>query len=154
MPNAVSQSSDLVAVSGNFIKAQPLGILNGVDQEHDGIVRRVNHLEMAKSLDQHALVIVQPLGYSLSGETFGLDPTVLAGEIATALQADKLIYFIDQDGLVDEAGQAISELTSAALNPAQWPSLTSLLTTAKTVVRSTATKCHLIHHARDGALLE
>jgi amino-acid N-acetyltransferase len=154
LPNAVSQSSDLVAVSGNFIKAQPLGILNGIDQEHDGIVRRVNHLEIVKSLDQQALVIVPPLGYSLSGETFGLDPTVLAGEIATALQADKLIYFIDQDRLIDDAGQAISELTGAALDPAQWPSLINVLTTAKKVVGSTAAKCHLIHPDHDGALLE
>lgn len=154
MPNAISQSSDLVAVTGNFIRAQPLGILNGLDQEHDGIVRKVNQAEIGKSLDTQALVVVPPLGYSLSGEIFGLDSTLLAGEIATALQADKLIYFVGQDGLVDEAGQAISELTSAALDPALWPSLTSILTTAKGVVRSTATKCHLIHHARDGALLK
>ena len=59
------------------------------------------------------LVIVPPIGYSLTGETFVLDCKALAGQVAEALSADKLIYFLPTHGIQDENSQRVSELPKA-----------------------------------------
>ena len=59
--------SDLVACTGNFIRAQPLGVMNGEDQGPLGKTRKVNTSAISTLLDDDMLVIVPPIGYSLTG---------------------------------------------------------------------------------------
>ena len=150
--------SDLVACTGNFIRAQPLGVMNGEDQGPLGKTRKVNTSAITALLDDDMLVIVPPIGYSLTGETFVLNCKALAGQVAEALSADKLIYFLPTHGIQDETSQRVSELPKAQAiaslsrsNAGMASGIDALLTSD---LDAQSRRCHLVSHTHDGALLE
>jgi amino-acid N-acetyltransferase len=100
-------------VSGNFVTARPVGILDGVDFDHTGVVRKVDADAIKHALGSNSVVLVSPLGFSPTGEAFNLVMEDAATSIAGALKADKLILITDSDGVRDGAGELIEELTVA-----------------------------------------
>lgn len=84
-------------ISGNFVIAQPIGVVDGVDFQHTGTVRRVDVDGLRQSLQQHQIVLIPPLGYAPTGEIFNLNTRDAAAEVAQALSADKLIYLTAGD---------------------------------------------------------
>ena len=82
-------------VSGNFVAARPLGVIDGVDYAHTGSVRRVDHRTLRMLLDQGMVALMPPLGYSPTGEVFNLSAADVARSAAVALGADKLIFLTE-----------------------------------------------------------
>lgn len=91
-------------ISGNFVTAKPVGVIDGIDFQHTGAVRRVDVDGLRLSLQHHQVVLIPPLGYAPTGEVFNLNTRDVAAEVAQALQADKLIYLT--------AGDVMAELTA------------------------------------------
>ena len=112
LPNTPMAGSDINVVSGNFVTAKPIGVLNGVDFQHTGEVRKVAHDDIIKQLAMGNVVLLSPLGFSPTGEAFNLTNTEVASSVAAALKADKLIMLSDQDVLAED-GSWISELDAA-----------------------------------------
>jgi amino-acid N-acetyltransferase len=90
--------------SGNFVFARPIGVLNGVDYQHTGAVRRIDRLSLSQRLDQGAVALIPPIGYSPTGEVFNLTAPDVARAVAIALEADKLIFLVEGDGLLERTG--------------------------------------------------
>lgn len=84
-------SSGLGVVSGNFITARPLGIHDGIDYGHTGLVRKISHA-LIKQLDTQNIVLLSPMGYSPTGEAYNLRYEQVAVAAAKAIKADKLIF--------------------------------------------------------------
>ncbi|SDW94198.1 amino-acid N-acetyltransferase [Thiocapsa roseopersicina] len=82
-------------VSGNFVTARPLGVIDGVDYAHTGAVRRIDRQTLRAVLDQGAVALMPPLGYSPTGEVFNLSAADVARGAAVALGADKLIFLTE-----------------------------------------------------------
>lgn len=91
--NAPGSGVPLTVSSGNFVTAQPIGIRNGVDLEHSGLVRRINVEKINRSLDHGEIVVVSNLGYSVSGDVFNCTSEDVAIACATQLNSSKLIFF-------------------------------------------------------------
>ena len=91
--NSPMSGACIRVLSGNFVTAQPLGILNGEDLHYSGKVRRIDRESIQTILAQHAIVLLSPMGYSPTGEIFSLSAQEVASECAMALDADKLIFF-------------------------------------------------------------
>lgn len=87
------QRSPLTITSGNWVIAQPKGIIEGIDFQHTGVLRKVNHQAIASNLEAGHIVLLTPLAYSLTGEIFNLNTLEQACEVASALKADKLMLF-------------------------------------------------------------
>jgi amino-acid N-acetyltransferase len=85
--------------SGNLVTARPLGIRDGVDFQHTGEVRRIDHEGICHGLDNGDLVLLSPLGFSPTGEVFNLSAEGVATAAAVSLQADKLICLLPGEGL-------------------------------------------------------
>ncbi len=156
MSNSPMHGADIRVVGGNFVIAKPIGVIDGVDFAHTGEVRKIDTKAINKILDNNAIVLMNCLGYSRTGETFNLAVEDVATETAIALQADKLILFgenncIKQDGqLVKEViTSAIPDLLTQGLNPEQQVQLNA----ASFAVNSGVKRCQLIQHSYDGALL-
>lgn len=109
--NTPMSNADVRVVSGNFITARPLGIIDGVDYQFTGEFRSADVDSIKAKLDGHEIVLIPPLGYSVTGETFNLGAGALASKLAVALEADKLIYLMESGGLKDEEGQPVSQMT-------------------------------------------
>lgn len=153
LPTSPLHDVDISVIGGNFITARPVGILDGVDHELTGRVRRVHTERLHRILASGSLVLLSPLGYSPSGQVFNLAADELAADVALALNADKLIVFSEQGALTTPQGQRISQMSPADLHnrvAAGEPHLASVLRASRGGVSS----CQLVSWAEDGALLE
>ena len=159
LPNSPMHGARVRVASANVITAKPAGIIDGIDLQHTGLVRKIDTVAMNTLLDLGNVVLLSPLGYSPTGEAFSLSYKQVASEIAIALQADKLIAFTDRDGINDAQGQLLRELdpASAQKNIAGQDQNSEFIRCAKTAIASVeggVPRAHLMHYANDGALLQ
>ena len=106
LPNTPMAGSTVRVISGNFITARPVGIVDGVDFQHSGLVRKVDIAGIKRTLDIGAMVLLSPFGFSPTGEAFNLTMEEVATSVAIALQADKLIFLTEIPGIRIEPGPA------------------------------------------------
>ncbi|MFG6448380.1 amino-acid N-acetyltransferase [Roseateles sp. BYS180W] len=102
LPNTPMANATLRVVSGNFLTARPVGIVDGIDFLHTGVVRRVDAVTIQKALDIGALVLMSPFGFSPTGEAFNLHMEDVATAVAVALKADKLLFMTDVPGVREQ----------------------------------------------------
>ena len=157
LPNTPLHNVEVNIVSGNFIAAQPVGIVDGIDHQCTGRLRSANVDAIAKLLDTQAIVLLSPLGFSTSGQTFNLAAEELAAELAMALEADKLIVFNDPGQITDAGQQRISRITPERLNGlcADLDPDTKVRCQALIAANTQGVeRGHLVAFADDGALLQ
>ncbi|MGM0564420.1 MAG: amino-acid N-acetyltransferase [Pseudomonadota bacterium] len=102
----------LRVVSGNFVTARPMGVIDGVDHLHTGVVRKVDCQAIGEQLDGENIVLLSPLGYSPSGEVFNLTAEDVAVSAASALGADKLVFMMEYPPLAHQGGELIDQLNA------------------------------------------
>ena len=112
LPNTPMAHAAIRIISGNFVIARPLGVIDGVDHELTGIVRKIAYETIHPILNAGGLVLLSPLGFSPTGEIFNLTMEDVSVAAATALRADKLIFITETPMIVDNAGTEIRELSS------------------------------------------
>ncbi|MBK1717740.1 amino-acid N-acetyltransferase [Thiocystis violacea] len=145
-------------VSGNFVTARPLGVIDGVDHAHTGAVRRVDHRTLRAVLEQGAVALMPPLGYSPTGEVFNLSAADVARSAAVALGADKLIFMIESATRADAPGlppnllarEVDALLTEQAGIPDE---IATCLRAGAEACRDGIRRVHLVGRRGDGALL-
>ena len=154
------QGARLRVAGGNLVTARPLGVIDGVDYLHTGEVRRIDSKGIKRLLDDRSIVLLPPLGYSPTGETFNLACEDIATRTAIELQADKLVLFSAEQGLLDAEGVLIRELQAQHAEPHLQRFRTQvqheqaeLLHAAVQACRGGVPRCHIISYHLDGALL-
>lgn len=151
------QGSRLRVVSGNFVTAKPIGVIDGVDLHHTGEVRRIDRKAISRHLDDESIVLLSSIGYSPTGEVFNLACEDVAISAASALEADKLILFGPDTGIFDADGHLLRELKPSRALPlltALGSSLPgSLLAAACKACNAGLRRSHIISYADDGAML-
>jgi amino-acid N-acetyltransferase len=99
LPNTPMAGATVRVISGNFITAKPVGIVDGVDFQHSGMVRKVDVSGISQILNLDAMVLLSPFGFSPTGEAFNLTMEEVATSVAIALHADKLIFVTEVPGI-------------------------------------------------------
>lgn len=159
LANSPMAGAQIRVASGNFVTAQPLGIREGVDYQHTGEVRRIDTDAVQRQLDEGAIVLLSPLGYSPTGEVFNLSAEDVATAAAIELEADKLIYLVDGPGLQMDDDTLIRELslddaeTFLDENPHLPEALSRALYSALYACDEGVSRAHLIDRHQDGSLL-
>lgn len=158
LANSPMHGAQIRVCSGNYVVAKPIGIRDGVDYEHTGIVRRVDTAGIKKQLDDGSIVLLSPTGYSPTGEVFNLSLEDVATQTAIALQADKLIVFSASDGLLDINGELIQNCSVSEikylLDHNDNAETSSLLRAIASSGENGVSRCHCVSHTDDGALLQ
>ncbi|USD64717.1 amino-acid N-acetyltransferase [Vibrio sp. SCSIO 43136] len=162
MSNTPMAGAQLNVVSGNFITAQPLGIDEGIDYCHSGRIRRIDVDGITRMLDLGSIVLLGPIGSSVTGESFNLPSEDIATQVAIRLKADKLIGFSSQHGVLNEANDVIAELFPheaqqclERLSPQEQQSGSArFLKSAITACRAGVPRSHLVSYQLDGALIQ
>ncbi|MFQ1016409.1 amino-acid N-acetyltransferase [Gilliamella sp. BG7] len=161
--NTPLQGAHISVVSGNFVIAQPLGVDDGIDYCHTGKIRRINNEAIAEQLDRGSIVLLGPVGVSVTGESFNLASEDVATEVAIRLKADKLISFCAEQGVLDENGRVITDLYPVDANnyvnkkEQQGKLLSSearFLRAASKACRSGVRRSHLVSYLVDGSILQ
>lgn len=157
LPNSPMHGARIRVVSGNFVTAKPLGVIDGVDYQHTGEVRRIEKQAIEELLEQRNIVLLSCCGYSPSGEIFNLAVEDVAQFAAATLNADKLIILGSQAGILDTEGHTIEDLTSEEAHQLL-PQLTgesyNHAQAAIKAVRQGVPRAHLLSHQEDCSLLQ
>ena len=113
LPNTPMAHSAIRVVSGNMVSARPVGIVDGIDYQHTGLVRKVDAETIRFTLNSGAIALLSNLGFSATGETFNLSMEEVAMSTAVALDADKLIFITETHGILDADGAVLGEISEA-----------------------------------------
>lgn len=103
-------------VSGNFVTARPLGVLDGIDFQYTGAVRKVDDTAINHLLDSGYVVLLSCLGLSPTGEIFNMEVADVATCAAVSLGAQKLVLYSEQQGINNKHGQRINRLSPHEAN--------------------------------------
>ncbi len=160
LPGSPMHGARVRVRSGNVVSAMPIGVIDGIDFQLTGKVRSVDGPAISALLNDGNIVLLSPLGYSLTGEIFNVSFADVAIQVAKAIGADKLIAFNDDGPIKDKTGQQYREMTllkcekflveSARHN--QDNSYFSLRACQKACDAGVA-RAHVISSHEDGALL-
>lgn len=160
LPNTPMAGAFLRVTGGNFITARPVGVVDGVDFQYTGAVRKVIAEEIQGDLAQENVVLITPIGASPTGEIFNLAWEEVAEAVAVAVKADKLIYLCAASGLADRKGALIDALTADEAEKLidkhmkqQAPDIVRVLPSAVRACRAGVGRVHFLDARADGAML-
>jgi amino-acid N-acetyltransferase len=92
--------NNLKGVITNSVRALPMGILKGVDQQYTGKVERIDKEFINSLIKDQVIPVMAPLAFGPDGRSLRVNSDLLAAELAEALLATKIIYLTPQAGLV------------------------------------------------------
>jgi acetylglutamate kinase len=142
-------------------KAAPVKAPDGqmVDLGLVGDVVRVEPRPIRALQEAGYIPVVAPTAGDETGATYNINADLVAGEVAAALVAEKLVLLTDTDGILDKAGRLLSTLSrqdvdrlivDGTISRGMLPKVQACLTALKAGVRKT----HIINGTRQHARIE
>jgi acetylglutamate kinase len=119
---AGGQAAGLCGKDGNLVVARKLtrtkrdpesNIERILDLGFVGEPARINPQILATILDSDIIPVIAPIGVSAEGETYNINADTVAGAIAGAMAAKRLLLLTDVAGVLDKDKRLIPELTVA-----------------------------------------
>ncbi|MDA0275037.1 MAG: amino-acid N-acetyltransferase [Proteobacteria bacterium] len=157
LPNSPMAGSAIRVGSGNYLIARPIGVVDGVDFQFTGAVRKVEAAAIARRLETGEIVLVPHIGYSPTGEVFNLSWEDVAESVAIALKADKLLLLSDRLP-ENRKGEPVHEMTAREaeallkLNP-EPRDLARILRCALRSLAGGVGRAHIVSRRSDGGTL-
>ncbi len=145
------QAVGLTGRDGGLMLAKKLKLQDLKDPSlfHDvgqvGEVTDVNISVINALVQNHFIPVISPVACGTNGESFNVNADVVAGKIAEALGAEKLILLTNTPGVLDQSGQLLTGLTAkrvdelfadGTISGGMLPKISSALDAAKNGVRS------------------
>ncbi len=116
----------LTGKDGNLIQAKKLlsdiyegGEVHSVDIGYVGDIQEINVNLLHVLMDNGYVPVVSPIGIGAKGESYNINPDTVAGEIASALQAEKLLLLTDTKGIYSTFGDESSFFSTLSFEDAQ-----------------------------------
>ncbi|WP_448218244.1 amino-acid N-acetyltransferase [Endozoicomonas sp. 2B-B] len=154
--NSPMHGASIRVISGNFVTAKPLGVIDGQNFLHTGAIRKIDKEAIQQQLDSGYIVLLSCLGHSPTGELFNMEVEEVATHTAIHLEAEKLLLYSRFEGVQDRQGQQISRLSPQEAEKV----LKDLHGEDRRLLSSAITACHggversqLISFEQDGSLL-
>ena len=112
----------LTGRDGGLIRAQKLKLVDSHDpgKEHDvGQVGDIVSIDpsVVKALqDDQFIPVISPLGFGADNENYNINADVVAGKLATVLRAEKLVLLTNTPGVLNKAGELLTDLTAREID--------------------------------------
>jgi len=112
----------LTGRDGGLIRAKKLRLVDAQDpaKEHDvgqvGDIVKIDPSVVRALQDDQFIPVVSPIGFGEHNESYNINADVVAGDLAIALQAEKLMMLTNIAGVLDKQGQLLVELTPARID--------------------------------------
>ena len=112
----------LTGRDGGLIKAQKLKL---VDQQDPSVVHDVGQVgdivsidpSVVRSLEDAGFIpVVSPIGFGEDGESYNINADVVAARLATVLRAEKLLLLTNIRGVLDKAGELLTNLSAVEVD--------------------------------------
>ena len=82
-----------------------------IDIGHVGEVTVVNTDILTTLTDSAFIPVIAPIGVGVNGESYNINADIVAGRVAQAVSAEKLLLLTNTPGILDQQGNSISEIT-------------------------------------------
>ena len=112
----------LTGRDGAMIRAQKLKMLDAANPavEHDiGQVGDIVSVDpsVVKTLQDDAFIpVISPIGFGENNESYNINADVVAAKLATVLQAEKLLMLTNISGVLNKAGELLTELSARQID--------------------------------------
>jgi acetylglutamate kinase len=103
-------SMGLSGDDGNLIMARKRLADDGSDIGWVGNVSSINALIIEELLGYELIPVIASVGTDSDGNSYNINADIVAGEVAMAVNASKIIYMTDVKGILDGSGGLISRL--------------------------------------------
>lgn len=105
----------LCGIDGRIIECVPLtedteG--NKIDVGFVGKITKVNSGIIKSLCEDEYIPVIAPIGTDAQGQSYNINADTVASAVATAMGAEKLIYLTDVEGVKDNNGDIIFEITT------------------------------------------
>jgi acetylglutamate kinase len=129
-----------------------------IDIGQVGEVKTINPGVVEALMKENFIPVIAPVGVGEEGETYNINADLVAGKVASALQAEKFILLTDVEGVLDETKQLIPTLTTRkakelmankVISSGMIPKVTCCLNALEEGV----TKTHIINGTKEHAIL-
>jgi len=123
-----------------------------------GEVKTINPGVVEALMKENFIPVIAPVGVGEEGETYNINADLVAGKVASALQAEKFILLTDVEGVLDETKQLIPTLTTRrakdlmankVISSGMIPKVTCCLD----ALEEGETKTHIINGTKEHAIL-
>ena len=112
----------LTGRDGGLIRAQKLKMLDKTDAdvEYDvGFVGEIVSIDpsVVRALQDDAFIpVISPIGFGEANESYNINADVVAGKLATVLKAEKLLLLTNIPGVLNKAGELLTDLTAREID--------------------------------------
>lgn len=87
-----------------------------IDIGHVGEVERIDPEVVALLDTQDFIPVIAPIGVGEDGHAYNINADIVAGKLASTLQAEKLILLTNTSGVLDKAGGLLTGLTATEVD--------------------------------------
>lgn len=120
--HAGGKAVGLTGRDGGLIRAHKLKMVDPADpsKEHDvGQVGSIQSIDpsVVKALQDDAFIpVISPIGFGENNESYNINADVVAAKLATVLQAEKLLMLTNIKGVLNKAGDLLTDLTARQID--------------------------------------
>lgn len=113
------KDADLIVAAKHLAKVLENGQTKEVDIGYVGDVTKINPSILRILLDNNFIPVIAPTGVGLKGETYNINADYVAGEIAAALGAEKLLLITDVEGIYRDFNDKSSFISTLSVYEAE-----------------------------------
>ena len=112
----------LTGRDGGMIRAKKLKMVDNTDPNKEYDVGQVGEIEsidpsVVKALQDDAFIpVISPIGFGANNESYNINADVVAGKLASVLRAEKLVLLTNTPGVLDEAGNLLTDLSARRID--------------------------------------
>jgi len=112
----------LTGRDGGLIRAQKLKMVDSQDPSKEVDVGQVGDIvsidpSVVKALQDDAFIpVISPIGFGVHNESYNINADVVAARLATVLKAEKLIMLTNISGVLNKAGELLTDLTARRID--------------------------------------
>ena len=146
------QAVGLTGKDGGLIHAKKLFVPNEqtlggalIDLGFVGEIEAINPAVVKALQDDAFIPVISPIGFSAEGQAYNINADLVAGKMAEILKAEKLVMMTNIPGVMDKAGNLLTDLTAreidalfadGTISGGMLPKISSALDAAKSGVNS------------------
>ena len=146
------QAVGLTGKDGGLIHAKKLFVPNDqkpggapIDLGFVGEIEAINPAVVKALQDDAFIPVISPIGFSAEGQAYNINADLVAGKMAEILKAEKLVMMTNIPGVMDKAGNLLTDLTAreidalfadGTISGGMLPKISSALDAAKSGVNS------------------
>jgi acetylglutamate kinase len=112
----------LTGRDGGLIRARKLQMADANDPNKFHDVGQVGDIvsidpSVVKALqDDQFIPVISPIGFGEDNESYNINADVVAGKLATVLKAEKLVLLTNIPGVLNKAGELLTDLTAREID--------------------------------------